>query len=115
MDRPEDALEDAKDEQAEGDADQAIPRHRELGHRSPALENELVEGEPDLVAAVRYAWTAEVHPCRHRCARGKDRPEPTQALHIRQDVHQREEAQEAAHGGPGEPENPLLCTRPYRR
>ena len=34
--RPEDVLEDAEHHEAEGDADQAVPRHREIGRRGPS-------------------------------------------------------------------------------
>src|SRR5262245_10177862 len=50
--RPEHALQNAKDEEAERNADHAVPRHREPGHRAPPLQEDLVEGEPDLVSAV---------------------------------------------------------------
>src|SRR5262249_12349202 len=50
--RPDDAVQNAKDEEAERNADHAVPRHREPGHRAPPLQEDLVEGEPDLVSAV---------------------------------------------------------------
>src|SRR5262245_47816507 len=37
--RPEKVLENAEHHEAESDADQAVARHRELGHRSPALQD----------------------------------------------------------------------------
>src|SRR5262244_757484 len=51
--RPKDALQDAEDQEAERNADDTVPCHRELGHRAPPLQENLVEGQPDLISAVR--------------------------------------------------------------
>src|SRR5215472_12595335 len=95
--RPKDALQDAEDQEAERNADDTVPCHRELGHRAPPLQENLVEGQPDLISAVRDAWAPEVHPRRHRRARGEDCPESSESLHVGQDVHQREDAHDAAY------------------
>ena len=97
----------------------AIPTRRSRATLSSvtgpeALQDDLVEGDPDLEPAIRHAWASEVHPGRHCRTGRKDRPESTQRLHVGQDVHQGEDAHSAAYRGAGEPKNPLLRARPHR-
>jgi hypothetical protein len=108
-------LEDAEHHEAERDSDEAIAGDRQRRHRPPALEDDLVERQADLVAAVRHARAAEVHPRRQRRAGGENRPEPTQRLDVREDVHQGEDPHRAASGRAGEPKDPFLRAGPYRR
>src|SRR5262245_3630804 len=105
----------AEHNEAEEDANQAIPDHGGTERRAKILEDGLVESEADLVATVGDAGIAEVHPRSEGSASAEDQPEASDRLYVGKQVHHGDQTHEAADGGAAEAEEALLVTRPDGR
>src|SRR5262245_66488915 len=108
-------LDDAEHQEAEEDADQAIPDHGSAEGRAKAREVSLVEREADLLAAVGDAGRAEVHPGGDGGASAEDQPEAPDGLDVGKQVDQSDQTHKAPDRGAAEAEEALLVTRPDGR
>src|SRR5262249_6838898 len=75
------------------------------------LQRRLVEGQARLISAVGNAWRTEVDPGGHRGAAGKDEPEASDTVDVRERIDECEQAHHAADCRAAEAEQAFLIAR----
>src|SRR5437660_297335 len=101
-------LHSAEHEEPEEYADQAISDDSGAAGRAKVLQNCFVESETDLIAAVGYPRSAEIHPRGHGGAGAENQPKAADSLDVRKQINESDQTHQSANRGAAKTQDPFL-------